>query len=355
MNRQSCTALLFISFLWVARTVAAQEVQIGSIDFYGLDKTSASDVRAALRFAAGDTLVLGAGRPAVLAESERRIESLPTVVRARINLVCCESARALVFVGVREWGRGEMRFLPPPTEDVRLPADVVQAGQDFSRALVSAAQLGAAAEDSSLGHALATDPALRAVQQRFAVFASRDQALLRRVLRDSSIARQRALAAHILGYTATKQEVVDDLVHAMSDASAEVRNSAARSLALFAGMPAAAGRPRLPYQPFIALIESMEWSDRNKAVVALARLSESRDAALFRQLKREPMAALVEMARWKSAGHALPAALLLGRRGGLSEDAISEAWARGDREVIIATAVDELRGPAHDETIPPPR
>jgi hypothetical protein len=45
------------------------------------------------------------------------------------------------------------------------------------------------------------------------------------------------------------------------------------------------------------------------------------------------------MARWKSAGHALPAFVILGRIAGYSDDAVHDLWARGDREVIIEAAI----------------
>jgi hypothetical protein len=46
-------------------------------------------------------------------------------------------------------------------------ADIVQAGDEFSKALMLAVQRGDIAEDDSQGQALAHDPALRAIQERF--------------------------------------------------------------------------------------------------------------------------------------------------------------------------------------------
>ena len=94
-----------------------------------------------------------------------------------------------------------------------------------------------------------------------------------------------------------------------------------------------------PVQPFIGLLNSPVWTDRNKASFALAELSERRDPKLLGKLQREALAALIEMAHWKSGGHAKPALMILGRIGGQSDDAIQAAWTRGEREGIINAAV----------------
>ena len=137
------------------------------------------------------------------------------------------------------------------------------------------------------------------------------------------------------------EDVVGDLVHGMSDSSADVRNNAMRALAVFAHVAPTSGRPivRVPYEPFIELLHSPVWTDRNKASLALMALSGRRDPKLLEQLQREAMAPLIEMAHWKSDGHAMPALMILGRIGGQSEDAIQAAWTRGERESIINAAL----------------
>lgn len=343
MNRPRRTALcLALGILSGVHQLAGQELQIGIIDFYGLGRVSESEARQALTFKEGDTISLvGDEPPAVLAESERRLSRLSGVTRAQTNLVCCDAGRGIVYVGIEEQGRATKHFRTAPRGNVRLAADIVQAGNEFSEALMAAVQRGDAVEDDSQGHALARDPATRAVQERFVGYAARDPKVLRRVLRASSDAEQRALAAQILGYVANKQDVVGDLVYGMSDSSADVRNNAMRALAVFASVAPTSGRPivRVPYEPFIGLLNSAVWSDRNKASFALMGLSGRRDPKLLAKLQREAMAALIEMAHWKSEGHAMPALMILGRIGGQSDDAIQAAWTRGEREGIINAAL----------------
>jgi hypothetical protein len=56
------------------------------------------------------------------------------------------------------------------------------------------------------------------------------------------------------------------------------------------------------------------------------------------QIRDRALPSLIEMARWKTLAHALPPYLLLGRIAGLPDDAVKEAWTRGDREWVISQA-----------------
>ena len=169
------------------------------------------------------------------------------------------------------------------------------------------------------------------------------------VLRDSSDAEERALAAQILGYVVKKQDVVSDLVYGMSDPAENVRNNAMRTLAVFAAASPTSDQQalRIPYGPFVGLLKSPVWTDRNKASWALMSLSEHRDPKLLARLKREALAPLIEMAHWKSLGHAMPALVILGRIGGQPDDAIQAACTRGERESIINGALYQRRGRPH--------
>ena len=343
MNRTRATALfLALAILGAWRELPGQDLQIGIIDFYGLGRVSEGQARQALTFKEGDTLsLLGDKPPSVLAESERRLSRLSGVTRAHTKFVCCDAGRGIIYVGIEEQGQASTRFSAIPRGNERLAADMVQAGNEFSQALMAAVERGDVAEDDSQGHSLSHDTETRKVQERFVGYAGRDLKGLRRVLRHSSDPEQRALAAQILGYVANKQDVVGDLVYGMSDPSPDVRNNAMRALAVFASMAPTSGRPpvRVPSEPFIALLHSPVWTDRNKASFALMELSARRDPKLLEKLRREAMAPLIEMAHWKSEGHALPAFMILGRIGGLSDEAILAAWTRGEREDVINAAL----------------
>ena len=321
--------------------VNGQELEIGIIDVYGLSRVSVRQVREMLTFTEGDTIAFGVGEePVFLKESEDRLARSPDIARARIQRVCCDAGRAIVYVGIEEPGAATMRLRAEPRGDARLADDIVRAGDEADNALRLAVLRGNVGEDGSRGHSLADDPAVRAVQERFVLYAARDLSELRLVLRSSSDAAHRALAAQVLGYATDKQAVVEDLVHGMNDASAAVRNNAMRALGLFADMLPGPSRsvPRVPAQPFIELLNSPVWSDRNKASGALMAMSADRDPELLAALRERALAPLIEMARWKSEGHALPAFFILCRIAGYSDETAYDLWERGDRDAVIDAA-----------------
>jgi hypothetical protein len=91
------------------------------------------------------------------------------------------------------------------------------------------------------------------------------------------------------------------------------------------------------------MLNSLSWSDRNKALLVLQILTDKRDQSVIDQLRERALPSLVEMSRWKSLGHALPAYMLLGRIAGLTDQQVQDAWSRGDREWVIAQATGKRK------------
>ena len=171
---RTVAATVVVLLLITVCGVTGQQFQIGIIDLYGLSRVPADEVRGALTFKEGDTVSFGGDeRPAFLAASENRVAQLPGVVRARTKLVCCDQGRAIVYVGVEEAGATTMQFRAEPLGAARLAPDIVQSGEEFSKAVALAVQRGDAEEDRSEGHAFNRDPATRAIQERFLVYANR--------------------------------------------------------------------------------------------------------------------------------------------------------------------------------------
>ena len=340
--RRSAPALIGVVCIGSVAALAAQDVRIGIIDFYGLKHLSPAALRPALTFKEGDALTMDGGtRPASLVESEQRLSRVPGVAHARTEIVCCDDGRIIVYVGIEETDARVLRFRPAPVGSVRLPPEVVKAGEDFEDALIAAVQRGVTGEDQSRGHALNDDPAERAIQEGFVEYAQPHVAMLRRVMRESGDAAHRALAAQVIGYVRDKQAAVADLVAAMEDPDGKVRNNAMRTLLVFAAAKRGASPkppPRVPFEPFVRYLDSPIWTDRNKASGALDMLSASRDPALLAALRRDAIAPVAEMARWQSAGHARPAFIILARIAGYADAAAEDAWERGDRETVITAA-----------------
>ncbi len=332
--------LLLVWLLLVAAPAVEQQIPIGIVDFYGLERVPEADLRRALTIKEGDTISVASGRPAALGESEKRLLTVPGVVRAQVSLVCCDEGRGIVYVGIEEKGRPALRFLPAPSGSVRLPADIVKAGAALEKAFMAAVERGDSAEDDSEGHAFYHDPASRAIQEQFVFFAARDQSRLRQVLHESSDGDHRALAAEVLAYAANKDDIIDDLVTAMRDPGSDVRNNAMRALGILARVPVTVKLTRkVPYDGFIALLGSLVWTDRNKASLALSGLTVERPSVLLEQIWREAFRPLVDMARWKSLGHATPALEILMRIAALPDDSVAKATTPAAREEIIQAAL----------------
>jgi hypothetical protein len=158
-------------------------------------------------------------------------------------------------------------------------------------------------------------------------------------------AQQRALAAQVLAYVTDKRGVISDLADAMRDPDEDVRNNATRALWVIADFArrTPSAHVQMPFEPFVDLLNSLIWSDRNKSSLALMEISADRDPALLGILRTKAVPSLVEMARWKSRGHALAAVLLLGRVAGVPEADLQAAVARGDHAAAIEAALKNLR------------
>ncbi len=220
---------------------------------------------------------------------------------------------------------------------MKLPEKILEEYRSFVEA---ASKSKVTAEDLTQGHARSADPATRTIQDRFPLFATDHLAELRDVLKNSSDEEQRATAAYIIGYAPNKADVLNDLQYALKDADAGVRTNATRSLVAIEVLARLDPTLKLKVSPtwLIEMLNSLSWSDRNRAVLALQTLIDKPDQAVFDQIRDRALQSLIEMARWKTLSHALPAYLLLGRITGLPEAEVQAAWTRGDREWVITQA-----------------
>ena len=330
------TLLLICLFLLPFGSINGQSPSIGIIDFYGLRSLSQQEARQALQIKEGDSFLTSRKE-----ETQRRLEALPNVQQARLNLVCCEAGKAILYVGIKEKGAPSLQFRSAPKGTIRLPRVIVQAGQAFDEAFTEGVEKGDAGEDDSQGHALDSYPKARAIQERFITFAAQDLKLLRAVLHKSADAEHRALAAEVIAYAENKRDVVADLVYGMRDPDSAVRNNSMRALGIIAGFAQQfpKQRIRVPDEPFIEMLDSIVWTDRNKSAGALYHITERRNPAILSKLRERALPTLIEMSRWKSPGHAIPPFFLVGRLGSISEDEIWKAWASGHRETLIETVL----------------
>ena len=325
----------YLALLFLPGVLWGRAPRIGIIDFYGLRTILEARVRQALQLKEGDKL------PPSKRAVEARLETIPGVISAHLEEVCCEAGKFILYVGIEEQGATQITFHPAPHGDAKLPKEIGQTAQAFGNALIRAVRKGDAQDDVSNGHSLMSNPEVRAQQERCLTYAERDLELLRNVLHNSADANQRAIAAWVIGYAPMKRLVVGDLESAVYDSDEGVRNNAMRALGAIADLAA-----RKPEQgihvspaPFVDLLSSPVWTDRNKATFVLGELTEGGDPAPLAALRQRALPALVEMARWKSPGHARAPFVLLGRVVGLSDRETEDAFERGDREAVIARAL----------------
>ena len=342
MKKYFLTAVLLIFPLLAA--FGQQVPSVGTIDFYGLRIVSEKDIQRALKIKIGDDWM----QTLLAVEENRRIlKKLPGVADASISLVCCNDldGKSIAFVGIREKDAPVLTFRAAPNGKIRLPERILQAGKDFQKAFTQAIDEKDFSEDQSRGYSLAGNQAVRKVQQNFIEIAAKNIKILRCVLRESADAEQRALAAQVIAYAPNKNAVVGDLIYAVRDSNETVRNNATRALILFAGYTNSnpKSKIKIPADDFIPMLNSLDWTDRNKSLGVLDALTKKRDAALLAELKTNALASLVEMARWQSPGHAQSAFYILGRIGGLAESEIADAWKLKDREREIKLILERIK------------
>jgi hypothetical protein len=315
----------------VCAAAYAQAPVIGDINIYGLRGATPDRLLAALKLKPGDPI------PPSKGDLEERIADLPDIVLARVEAVCCEGPRAILFIGVEEKGAPHATFRSEPAGDATLPDDLSDSYQRFLTAVQRAAARGGAGEDLTAGHSRMSDPDARALQGSFAAYAAEHLDTLRNVLRNGSDPAQRAVAAAVIGYAPKKSEVVEDLQFALQDPDDSVRANAMRALNAIGVLAAKQPEAGLQISPtwFIELLHSIVLSDRVEAVHSLLTLTDRARPEELDQIRDRALPDLIEMARWKTPAYALPPFLLLGRLGGMTDQQVQESWRKGDRESVI--------------------
>lgn len=322
----------------VVASKSAEQREIGNIDFFGYGHFDVMKLRSVLQTQAGES-----NKQSEWSTYRSRIEEairsetgkLPTDV----VLVCCnEHGNSMIYIGVAGTSSVAIQHKPAPTGEARLPAVALKLSEETDDALRKAVLAGRTQQDHSNGYALSIDPELRAKELQIREFALSNEDLLRTVLSLSSDAEHRAIAAEFLGYVNVSARQIADLAEAARDSDPDVRNNAVRALGVIASSSQQRARMIRP-KPFIALLKSDKWVDRNKGGWLMINLTESRDRKLLEQLRTETMDALVEMARWRFADHAAFARRLLGRIAGIEEARLDTLVLQNDQaEAIIAAA-----------------
>lgn len=285
--------------------------QIGQVNYFGYGEMDLGPLRTQLPVHSGEPFTFATfDEDALKAAVAHLSGKSPT----DIDMVCCDAAKHwLIFIGIAGSTYRPLVTAAAPTGTDHFSPAVASLYEEDMAAGMWAVKAGNAAEDDSQGYALAIDPAQRKIQLAMRAYARTHEPELIRVLGHSSDAKQRRIAAELLGYGIRSEMQVNALVGAAKDIDGETRNNAIRALYVLAAAKGASPLETNP-EPFIALLYSGKWSDRNKGSLLLMRMTEENDAALLTALRREALKPLIEGASWTGdPGHSKPFLVILSR------------------------------------------
>ncbi len=301
-----------------ATNAAADDKHIGLIDFFGYTGLDLAQVRALLPFHVGDPL------PSRTARASAEIALAKAVDRKRVkmNILCClPDGRSTLYVGFEAPGVPGPEFLPRPTGPIKLPVEIVKLSDDSERLNSEAVSKGVAGEDDSQGYALSEYPPSREVELKIHEYARTHTSVLVEVLESSADDHHRAAAAEALGYAGESTTQIAALVRASLDSYEDVRNNVIRALGVLVRYDPKI-LPQIQLKPYIALMNSIDWTDRNKAAFLIEAFTESRNPDVLKTLRDGALTPIKEMAQWKDESHAISAIQALGRIAGMDEQQI---------------------------------
>jgi hypothetical protein len=310
---------LFVLLLLFFCSAFAQSFKIGTLDIYGNRKTAANIIFQYLKYKIGDSINHDDFKSQEIAA---QLEKIPGIKHATANAVCCDTNNnIMLYIGIGETDSVILKYRNAPSKNIRLPDTIMKTYQYFGRQNEIAAESGETSEDDSQGYALMKFAPAANEQKKIILFAKNNFMLLSNVLKYSKFTDHRAAAAEIIAYSLNRKKVVDDLIYATDDGDDEVRNNATRALGILAGYFNAHPELKIytPGGPFIKMLNSIVWTDRNKGAMLLMQLTQKRNAGLLQKIRREALPSIIEMANWTDRNHALTSFIILGRIAGDEE------------------------------------
>lgn len=309
------TRLIFLLLTCLFFEVDANAQQnLTSVDFYGIRELSEQEIRNEIGLKKGIALKVTSK------ELKGRLKKIEGVIDCDVVQIQYPGNYAL-FIGIKESGTKKTSFRSEPTGKIQLDPELLTRYDAIMELLIPAIRSGKAGEDQSAGHSLSEYDPMRKKQVALIEIANQKYSFLSKVLKESSDVKSRAAAAYILAYAAGKKKVVSDLSFACNDPSSLVRNNAVRALGLLAkyGKKNPDAKLEISYEPFLQMLKSLKWTDRNKGAAFFDSMTIDCDKELTDTLKNHYLLELEEMARWKSQGHSLFSIRILARIAGLGE------------------------------------
>ena len=314
-----------------------QDLKIGPIDFFGYEGVDVARVRAALPVKSGDAF-----DPAVKDRIAQAVTEAIGRAPTDVTFVCCaEPGMGMIYIGLPGASSMQPVWNKEPAGTARLPENILALHEELLAASARAVSAGNAREDQSQGYALSADPETLARQKALREFALANEKLVTSVSSSAADAKHRAVAATAAGYLKQSRAQAAALAQASLDPEPNVRNNAVRALGVLLRAKPELARG-LKAEPFMDLIRSGRWTDRNKASFLLLDLLQSGDKKIRGAIRARAVPALLEVASWQSAGHAAPARTVLERSGALSVFEPKEIAT--DLGVVYAVTVADVNG-----------
>ncbi|WP_332737560.1 HEAT repeat domain-containing protein [Flavihumibacter sp.] len=316
--------LLFSVLLVCNICVSAQWTLISTIDVFGNRKIPSDSILSYISLKEGDSINPVSFKPDSIISA---LKTIPGIRDVTVSPVCCDVRNGYsIYIGIAETGANLLTYRSAPKHDLRLSDDIMQSYRNFHEQVKEGAKKGEVSEEYVKGYSLLTYSAARKEQSNFIGFAKQKYPELDKVLKHSKYAEHRAAAAQVIAYCADKKKVAESLLYAINDPDEDVRNNATRAISILAGYLSESPDTKvtIPATPFIDMVNSVSWTDRNKGAMALLELTRTNDKDILEQIRKHALPSVIEMARWKNRGHALFSLIILCRMAGEDESTIIE-------------------------------
>jgi hypothetical protein len=312
-----------------ATATVEEKIKISQICYFGYAGLDLAKIQSALPLHVGDEL-------ANLMQYHEACQKVKDIVRKSTGKPSTDEAlifydkRYVVYIGLPGKSNQALVLMPVPVEKSAVTITVPKSIHELYEATMQANNRQLRSADKKDKQIYAD---LREQTKREAL---KNPEALMDVLKSSAEAKERLVAAHALGLIASSKEQLEALVSASADSDHVVRNNAIRALGvILTDHPEYAAL--IPCRLFVDLINSPEWTDRNKGVFVLLGLSKSRNTEVLAEMRARCLPSLIEMCDWPE-GYSGSALLLLGRVGNLPEDKIEALIQAHDQGAIIKAA-----------------
>jgi hypothetical protein len=324
------------------------ECTVTGIYFFGCNGSHVDEVKAAIPIHIGDKLDMNNSKQ-IKNKFWNAVWQTTRCSPTDVALIMNGNRELTIYVGLPGRDVAEAKDNAVGTEPLVVPEEGTKLYDDMMKTLSHVlATRGPVAEDDSNGYSLTKDDLLRPKELAFREWALTHQDVIFKVLKESSVKQQREVAAYAVGYLDPSKTQIDALVSAVTDRSGAVRNNAIRSLACIASSSKARAA-MIPPEPFLQLLNSGEWTDRNKGEFVIKSLCAN-DPSLYEKLKTSCLQSLCEMACWDRP-HASGARALLSHITNIAPEKINEFGSAGDLDSL--TRVVFASDASRHEQLPP--